>query len=286
MKIIDLHQDLLAHINHKHEWNQSDQTDWDALERNDVKCVVATAFPLPKNENWLDSITNDLIDRDFHEYVEFTHDRPNWELVTGGEQLKRIVDSDDLHGVLMHIEGLNVFPGWDKLEQWYRLGWRSLGIVWNVTNELGGGTKDTTSGLTLLGKEMIDWCARKKMIVDFAHMNEPTFWQSSDVYNGPIVISHGNACALCKNARNYTDSQLDTVHRTGGVIGVFFARSYVTGTDKAGICDVANHIDYIVEKIGIDHVAIGSDFGQDRYLIPRACTSRLHTRPDRSNCIW
>jgi membrane dipeptidase len=233
------------------------------LKSTQTKITVATAFPVPDNEDYLNKVTNHMIESDFLKYQELCKQLSGWQLINSTKDIEDILLTPQKFGLLMHIEGLNAVTDsdWEMLNRWYGLGWRSLGIVWNVTNSLGGGTKDPVTSLTTLGAKLIEWCEAKGMLVDFAHMNAPTFAAAAKIVNRPILISHGNACALCQNPRNYTDDQLRQVAASNGVIGIFFARTYVTGTAQADISDVANHIDYIKNLIGIDHVALGTDFG-------------------------
>ena len=163
----------------------------------------------------------------------------------------------------MHIEGLNTFNDskWPLLEAWYKMGWRSLGPVWNLTNTLGGGTKDPSSGLTPLGEKLISWLQGRNMIIDFAHMNEQTFWDAAKIVKGPILVSHGNTCRHCTSPRNYNDDQLRKVASSGGIVGIFFARTYVTGTDQGSIADVVRHVLHMRDVMGIDHIGLGTDFG-------------------------
>lgn len=262
MKIIDTHQDLLSHLKFKSKFNQSDQTDWDALRQNNFKCTVVTAFPdNESNEKFFDPLTNDLIELELRDYVEYCATNRSWSVIKNGDEMKRVVESGGQNGIILHIEGLNVTPDESRLEKWYEFGLRSVGIVWNLANELGGGAKSPDVDLTQKGKEVIKWLSQKRMIADFAHMNRKTFFSAAEIYKGPIVVSHGNVDALCRNERNYTDEQLNLIKQTNGIIGVFFARTFVTGTNQATVKDVANHIDYIIDKTGIDCVGIGSDFG-------------------------
>lgn len=264
--LIDLHEDLLLHINRRDLYPDHWQTNFDMLERCDVRVTVATAFPVPPGENYFDPVSNDLIEKDFRAYGTHCQANDRWTLVRAAEDVRRCVQSHGPHGLLLHIEGLNVVGSgdWDRLERWYDLGWRSLGIVWNKTNPLGGGTQDAdpTHGLTPLGAEMLRWLQERRMVVDFAHMNAPTFADALRVVRGPIIVSHGNAAACCSNPRNYTDDQLRQVAKSGGVVGVFFAKTYVTGRELPGtIADVVRHIEHLRRVMGIDHVALGTDFG-------------------------
>lgn len=263
MKIIDLHQDLLLHIRSGQEIGQNRQTDFAMLEAADAKIVVATAFPFPPDENYFDPITNELIEQDFLGYIEHCAANPNWRIVKTRDDVAEILKTEGARGILMHIEGLNVFENdWTRLEKWRELGLRSIGPVWNLTNVFGGGTKDATTGLTAVGRELIYWLQANQMIVDCAHMNPPTFWEAVKEIRGPIIISHGNSCALCASERNYSDEQLKLVAERGGICGVFFPQRFIVAPPaKATMADVVKHFSHLVNVMGEDCVAIGSDFG-------------------------
>ncbi len=263
--IIDLHQDLLCHVQRRdlfppNEW----QTNFEMIKQNGIRLVVATAFPIPPKENYFDPISNQLIEEELLTYAKKTTDDPNWALVRTAQDVDRVLMDASLTGLMLHIEGLNVVDelSWDRMEQWYKIGWRSFGIVWNLINPLGGGTQDPSQGLKPLGAQMIEWCESKGIVVDFAHMNEPTFWDTAKVIRRPIYISHGNCRALCDNPRNYSDAQLRAVAESGGVVGVFFAKTFVTGKEKPGtLADVVGHINHLKKIMGEDHIALGTDFG-------------------------
>ncbi len=262
--IIDLHQDLLAHLRSFGSVFTEKQTDFDMLKAADVKLVVATAFPLPPQDDYFHPITNDLIETDFRDYFRQTEIDPTYSIIKKASDVQQILNTPGAHGILMHIEGLNVISdtSWKQLQSWYNLGWRSLGPVWNLTNPLGGGTLDTSTGLSSLGRQMITWLQERRMIVDLAHMNQPTFWDAVRIIKGPLYISHGNTCRCCSSPRNYDDDQLRIVAERDGVVGVFFANTYVVGRGNHGtVSHVADHIDHLVQIMGIDHVALGTDFG-------------------------
>lgn len=265
-QFIDLHQDLMTHIRDRHYFGDHWQADFDRNVRAGARVIVSTAFPVPDNEDWFDPIVNDMIERDFLDYVTQCSQDDRFELITGRSDIEHVF-KEEKNGILMHIEGLNVFEGreeeWRRLEKWYDLGWRSLGIVWNYSNHLGGGTLDVDKTLTPLGIRMLNWLQERNMIVDLAHMNRPTFDASVPHISHPLYISHGNCSACCESPRNYSDDQLRIVSSSGGVCGVFFAKSYVTGkqSKRATIDDVCEHIDHMRNIMGIDHIALGTDFG-------------------------
>lgn len=266
MHIIDLHQDLLTHINDRAYFGDHWQTDFDMIPRANVRVLVATAFPVPPHEDWFHPSANDLIEKDFATYRDRASRDERYLLISGFEDVQRAFD-EQRTGIIMHIEGLNVFNGtttdWQRLERWYDMGWRSVGIVWNVSNALGGGTNDPSRGLTLLGAQLLTWAQEKHMIVDCAHMNRATFSDAIKHIRHPLYISHGNCDACCASPRNYTDDQLRAVAASGGVVGCFFAKSYITGREsaRATIADVCDHIDHMYNAMGENHIALGTDFG-------------------------
>ncbi len=266
--IIDLHQDLLLHIKDKSKCVNKSQTSWEALQMSQIKVTIATAFVVPPNEDWTHAISNTLIEQEFSEYADKINKLQEFSLVKNNADLVRVFANSNACGIILHIEGLNCFEDtpeyWDMLERWYELGWRSLGISWNIANSLAGGTNEPNIGLTQLGKKVIQWACRKGMLIDFAHMNRKTFWDVATIITQPIYISHGGVDALTPSLRNYTDKQLHAVAKSNGIIGLFFSRTFLQLQDDnedTKINSIIAHIDYIRQLIGIDHVALGSDLG-------------------------
>jgi membrane dipeptidase len=260
MKIFDLHQDFMSHQRFQAEWNQSEQTSIAQLRAAGVSLVNVTAFPLPAKDNHCDPVVNQLITEELEMY----------QALAIQEDIRLVKTAADLEDprlkMLLHLEGLNAFTGtevdWKQLAAWVATGVRSIGTHWNVDNQLGGGTLSPEAGLTELGAEVVTYIEQSNLLLDLAHMSRQTFMDTAALATRPLYVSHGNADALCNNIRNYTDQQLQMIGESGGVIGVFFANTFVVGSGKQGtINDVVAHITYIVDRIGINHVALGSDFG-------------------------
>jgi membrane dipeptidase len=264
LPIIDLHQDLLAHLQNLEQFPLGQQTSFEMLEKSNVKIVTATAFPMPKSEDQTDPICSELIEKDLNGYAEYAQKNPDWQIIRSARDVTNILETENRHGIIMHVEGLNLFDGsdWNQLERWYELGWRSLGPVWNLTNHLGGGANDPQTGLTDLGSQLISWLQNKRMIIDFAHMNKPTFWNSLELMHEPIMVSHANAQALCPSPRNLDDAQLKAIAKSGGVVGLFLANTFVVGRDRCGnITNAADHLDYMSRIMSRENLALGTDFG-------------------------
>jgi membrane dipeptidase len=173
---------------------------------------------------------------------------------------------------IVHMEGAEpIAPDLSDLERWYERGLRSVGLVWSRPNAFAEGvpfrfpsTPDTGAGLTDAGRELVRACNRLGILVDLSHLNEAGFWDVQGISDAPLVATHSNAHALCPASRNLTDPQLDAIRDSGGAVGVNFAAGFLRedGHHDAAtpIAEILRHIDYLVARMGIDHVAFGSDF--------------------------
>jgi membrane dipeptidase len=185
-----------------------------------------------------------------------------------------------VHAAILHFEGAEAIdPDLNSLEVFYRAGLRSLGPVWSRPTIFGHGvpfgfplSPDTGPGLTDLGKELVKACNRLGIMIDLSHLNEKGFWDVAKLSTAPLVATHSNAHALCQTTRNLTDKQLDAIKESGGLVGLNFG---VNDLNADGARDtntplevLAQHIDHLVAHLGIDGVALGTDF--DGTLIPTA----------------
>lgn len=157
----------------------------------------------------------------------------------------------------------------ELLHQYYDLGIRVLGFTWNYSNALGEGADrvygdpDRTpsqGGLTELGEEVAEEMNKLGMVIDVSHMSENTFWDVINVSKAPVIATHSGVYSLKNHQRNLTDDQLKALAENGGVIGIVFYPAFLKDESPAYIKDVVDHIDYVVNLVGIDHVGIGSDF--------------------------
>lgn len=190
------------------------------------------------------------------------------------------LDTTDRIVAVLHLEGAEaIAPDLANLETWYEAGLRSLGPVWSRPNHFGHGVPfafpsgaDTGPGLTSAGRELVRRCNDLGVVVDVSHLNEQGFWDVATLSKAPLVASHSGAHALCACSRNLTDEQIDAIGATGGLVGVVFANPFVredgADVDDTPLETIVAHVRYVADRIGIDHVALGSDF--DGAGIPRA----------------
>jgi membrane dipeptidase len=175
-------------------------------------------------------------------------------------------------GAVMHLEGAEpLAPDLSDLDAWYERGLRSIGPVWSRANAFAEGvpfrfpsSPDTGPGLTSEGFKLVEACNRRGILVDLSHLNEAGFWDVAAESQAPLVATHSNAHALCAASRNLTDRQLDAIGVSGGIVGLNFAISFLRadGNDDPAtpLAEIVRHVDYLVGRIGVDHVGFGSDF--------------------------
>jgi membrane dipeptidase len=187
-------------------------------------------------------------------------------------------DDDGPPVAVLHLEGAEAIdPGLESLELWYAAGLRSLGPVWSRPTDFGHGvpfispsSPDTGPGLTPAGQALVRRCAELGILVDLSHLNEAGFWDVARADAGPLVASHSAAHALCQTSRNLTDRQLDAVGSSGGLVGIvygcLFLRADFADDPDTPLELIARHAAYVAERIGVAHVALGSDF--DGVTIP------------------
>ena len=107
-------------------------------------------------------------------------------------------------------------------------------------------------------------CNERRIAIDLAHMNEKGFWDVARLSDAPLIASHSNAHAICPHARNLTDDQMRAIRDSGGLAGLNFATSFLREDGQRGadmdIGIMLRHLDHMIAVMGVEHVALGSDF--------------------------
>jgi membrane dipeptidase len=173
---------------------------------------------------------------------------------------------------VLHLEGAEAIdPGLESLPGWHEMGLRSLGPVWSRANAFAHGvpfafpsSPDVGPGLTERGVALVEACRELGILVDLSHINEAGFWDVARLEPGPLVASHSGAHALCAASRNLTDAQLDAIGASGGLVGIVFATPFLRADfaddPDTPVALIAEHARYVADRIGVAHVALGSDF--------------------------
>lgn len=187
---------------------------------------------------------------------------------------------DHSFAIVIHMEGAeSIGPDLSELDELYSSGLRSLGLVWSRPNIFGHGVSfgwprspDTGPGLTPLGKDLVRECNRLGVMIDVSHLNERGFWDVAKLSTAPMVATHSCVHAICPSTRNLTDRQLDAIRESDGIVGVNLCVNDLRPDGRrnanTSLHLVVWHFAYLADRLGVDRVAIGSDF--DGTTIPAA----------------
>jgi len=161
--------------------------------------------------------------------------------------------------------GHSIDSSMGALRMFYNMGARYMTLTHNCNTpwaQSWNGPILNDEGLTEFGKDIVLEMNRLGMLVDISHVAKTTMKTVLNITKAPVIFSHSSAYSLCPIGRNVPDDVLDMLPANGGVVMVNFYRSFIncTNPQNATLSQVADHIDYIREKAGIDHVGYGSDF--------------------------
>ncbi len=202
-----------------------------------------------------------------------------WRICRGSDDIGACFDAG-IFAAVLHLEGCEAIDeDLAALEVFHAAGLRSLGPVWSRPNAFGHGvpfaypaSPDTGPGLTEAGRRLVGACNAMGILVDLAHLTEKGFWDVARLSDQPLLVSHSNAHAVTPVARNLTDRQLEAVRDSRGVVGLNFAVGMLRGDASeetlTPLSDMVRHVDHLVARLGIESVALGSDF--DGAPIPAA----------------
>jgi microsomal dipeptidase-like Zn-dependent dipeptidase len=288
LTIADLHSDtLLWNRGVLGERRRTGHVDLPRLQQGNVTLqVFASVTKTPRGQNYdangadTDNVTalsiaqlqpmrtwNSLLQRSLYhaERLEDAAARSNGHLriIRSRADVTRLLADrragQQVTGALFSAEGLQSLGGQQSnLARLYDAGMRMAGLVHFFDNELAGSMHGLRKGgLTPLGRSVIREMEQRGMIVDIAHCSHACVADILAMARRPVVSSHGGVQATCNVNRNLTDEEIRGVARTGGVIGIGYWDAAVCSSDPRAIVRAMVHVR---DLVGIDHVALGSDF--------------------------
>jgi len=276
VKIIDLHCDTISHIYMTGEalWENSGHFDIKRALKSNIAVQFFSLFTMPSDSNIaLRQILKQLdkFYKEFESNAKHLYILKKYSDVEKSENERKI-------GCVLHLEGAEALGNdVEILRQLYRLGLRSLGLTWNARNQFADGVDegDNAGGLSIKGREILQEMCCMGIILDLSHISKRAFFEALEYYEKPVIASHSNARTVCDHRRNLDDAQLRALAAHGGVIGVNQVPHFIKG-DKSTIDDLIDHITYIAELIGVEHVALGSDFDGTENTIMRGIEDYLN----------
>lgn len=270
MKIVDLHCDILSKLVEGQYSLYDNPYHFDIKRALQVKQQVQF-FSLFTHPDQADICMRKILLQITHllkackEYPDYIYP------LVQSEQLDDQANRSKLAAVI-HLEGGEALGSELELVYLlYELGLRSLALTWNPRNLLAGGVDapEENSGLTSLGRELINMVNNLGIILDLAHIAPRSFFEVLEFYDKPLMVTHANAYHLCHHRRNLKDDQLKALAQNGGVIGFTQVSDFVKETGPVLPNDFIDHLAYVAELIGVEFVALGSDFdGAEKIVLP------------------
>ena len=178
-------------------------------------------------------------------------------------EMQQVTSQERLAVFFGFQNGTPIDDNLDNLRVFHRLGIRFIQLTYNSRNMIGNGCGERRDeGLSNFGVEAIREMNRLGIAVDLSHCHYATTMDAIEVSERPVLFTHANARALADTPRNKSDEQIRALAAKGGVMGVkhMLGDTVHKAADQTTLADVADHIDHVVNLVGIEHVAIGTDF--------------------------
>jgi len=173
--------------------------------------------------------------------------------------LERRKTEREIVGGFLGIEGAHALSGEvNNLDRLYDAGFRMIGMAHFFDNEMAGSAHGVAKyGLTDKGRELAQRMEEKRVFIDLAHASPRVIDDVLRMATRPVIVSHTGVKGTCDNMRNLSDDQLKAIGRNGGIVGIGFWDTAVCGRDAAAIAKAIRHA---VSVMGVNHVALGSDY--------------------------
>ncbi len=200
-------------------------------------------------------------------------------IVTKVEDVRDARSSNKL-AVAFDIEGVNALnddPG--MVSVYHDLGVRQMLLAYNLGNSGSGGCHDDDTGLTPFGRDVVAEMNRVGITVDLSHMSRRSTFDALEISSAPPVFSHSNSRRLRDHERNIDDDQIRACADAGGVIGINGIGIFL-GENDISSRTFADHVCYVADLTGPEHVAIGLDWKPVGQKSGPDMGAFLRSRPD------
>lgn len=168
--------------------------------------------------------------------------------------------------IMLGIEnGYAIGKDISQLEHFAKRGIVYMTLCHNGDNDICDSARGNAEhgGLSPFGEKVVQEMNRLGIMVDMSHAAESSFYDALEVSKKPIVCSHSSARSLCNHPRNLTDEQMKALAQKGGVAQVTMYNGFLRTDGQATILDAVEHLNHMVNIMGIEHVGIGTDFDGD-----------------------
>jgi membrane dipeptidase len=286
LRVSDLHSDMLLWMRDPTRWNDRGHTDLPRLRAGGVALqVFSSVTKTPSGQNY-DSNTADSDDITALAIVQRWPMR-TWDSILEralyhAERLNRLAARDDSFTVvrtrgdleavlaaretdpaamagLLETEGAHPLEGEiGNVDALWDAGYRMLGLQHFFDNALGGSLHGVSNaGLTDFGRDVIRRMDERGLIIDVAHSSPQVVEDVLAMTDSPLVVSHTGVHGHCEVKRNIPDALMQRIAAGGGLIGIGFWGDVTCDDSPEG---VAATLLAAIDLLGVDHVALGSDY--------------------------
>lgn len=196
-----------------------------------------------------------------HDYADRSKDM--FRVITNQQELQAFIQdrksNQKLTAGMLGLEGAHCLENdLGNLLIFYNAGVRYIGLAHFFDNEWAGSAHgEKKTGLTNSGRQLIHKMDSLSMIIDLAHASIKTIDDVLALTDHPVIVSHTGVKGVCNNQRNLSDQHLIAIGKRNGLVGIGLWETAVCGTDVSA---TARSIRYVADLIGVDKVALGSDF--------------------------
>ncbi|MCY3764572.1 MAG: membrane dipeptidase [Gemmatimonadetes bacterium] len=180
----------------------------------------------------------------------------------------RAAKQQDRTGIILGFQNASPIENeLDRLGLFLALGVRVIQLTYHETNLLGSGCWERNdAGLSNFGVDAVKEMNRLGILIDLSHVGPQTTLDAIEMSEKPVAITHANARSFCDHPRNKEEEALKRLAEKGGVVGATSYTPFLPNGYETTVEDFVDAIDDMVERIGIDHVAIGTDSTHDQPL--------------------
>ena len=163
-------------------------------------------------------------------------------------------------GFMPTLEHLAIGNDINRLDILHSAGVRLAGLTYNRKNYIGDGQQERNpGGLSEFGVEVVRRMNQLGMCIDVSHASIPTAMDAIEFSDAPITFSHNASYTLRPTTRTRRDEELVACARKGGLVAITAVPNSLSDDPRQDINCVLDHYDYMVNLVGVDHVAIGTD---------------------------
>ena len=267
---LDAHTDVLIASTPERYWGP-DHSSRTGLEKLRAGGVDAVAFaiavgPGPRTPEGVAEARKEANEKlaTIHTFVKESGGRA--EIALTAADIERLHRQGKVAVIETFLNARSLGRDVNGIDEFYKAGVRVFGLTHAGNNDFADSSRpqqgegEEHHGLSPLGKEAVARLNALGALIDVSQLTPAGVFQVLSLTKAPVIATHSDVRALVDNTRNLSDEELDAIKKNGGVVSAVPFSAYLAKAQPATLEDYVSHIDYLVKRIGVDHVGIGSDF--------------------------